>query len=89
MIGSAVAVSTIGDIFPHDISYPTNIEERRDRYEAVAWCLLAIGIVGIVSQLIMAIIRGLYLGKIIENNFLTFIVIVSVMHNNIASNLAS
>ena len=83
MIGSAVAVSTIGDIFPHDISFPTKTEERRDRYKAVVWCLLAIGIVGIVSQLIMAIIRGVYLGKIIENNFLTFTVIVSVMHNNI------
>ena len=85
MIGSAVAVSTIGDIFPHDISYYTKTVERRDRYEAVAWSLLVICIVGIVSQLIMAIIRGLYLGKIIENNFLMFTVIVSVVHNNIAS----
>ena len=81
-------MSTIGDIFPHDIP-DTKIAERRDRYEAIAWCLLAVSIASIIFHFIMSIIRGLYLGNIIENSFLTFTIIVSFIHNCVASYVAS
>ena len=50
--------------------------EDRDRHTGVAGWLLAVGIAGIIVQIIMVIFRGLYFIEVIRSQFFLFGIIV-------------
>ena len=56
-----------------------NTEEDGDRFRGVAWWLLCLGIVGIISQSVMFFIRLLYYNGRIETLFIVFGILVSHM----------
>ena len=77
LIASVIAISNINDYFrgfPDDSTDADN----RDKYRAVAGYLLSIGIAGLITQIIMTIIWGLYYGEVIISHFRIFGITVSI-----------
>ena len=86
LIACSAALSAIGDIsFEHDIVETiggASGEDDRDRFRDVAGWLLFAGIAGIISQITIVIIRGLFYFEIIQNRYLTYAVLVSfILHS--------
>ena len=77
MIASAVALSSIEDLYPDDIDEDSSAAEDRDRYRGVAGWLLFVGIAGIITQSVMVVVRGLYYTEIVKSQFMIFAVMVS------------
>ena len=75
VIASAITLKVIDDLYSGDLDEET--EEDRDTYRGVAAWLLAISIIIMIYQIIMLIIRILYIAKVIEANFIVFGIIVS------------
>ena len=75
VIASAIALKVIDDLYSGDLDEET--EEDRDTYRGVATWLLAISVIIMIYQIIMLIIRILYIAKVIEANFIVFGIIVS------------
>ena len=77
LIASAVAISNINNVF-EDVDEDSDAADDRDKYRDVAGWLLFVGIAGLITQIIMAIIRGLYYGEVITSHFLIFGITVSI-----------
>lgn len=79
MIASAVVLSTIDHIFAPDILYEYEDRENGHKYREIGWILLSIGIAGVIIQGVLAIMRKLYRESYIEEYFITFASIVSLI----------
>ena len=77
LIASAIAIADITDLFKDDGENLTGADDR-DKYRDVAVWLLSVGFVGLITQAIIAIIRGLYYGEIITSWFAIFGITVSI-----------
>ena len=77
LIVSGAAIYYINDVF-EDVDEDSTLADDRDKYEDVAGWLLFVGIAGLITQVIMAIIRGLYYGEVITSHFLIFGITVSI-----------
>ena len=71
----SIALKVIDDLYSGDLDEET--EEDRDTYRGVAAWLLATSVIIMIYQIIMLIIRILYISKVIEANFIVFGIIVS------------
>ena len=72
-----MAFSTINDIgFLDNAPDDSEEAEDRDRYRAVAWWLLAVAFVGVITQIVLLIFRALFFKKIISQ-FVVFGILVS------------
>lgn len=78
MIASAVTLSTINDLFEDPEGEAADDEEQ---YRGVAGWLLFVGIAGLITQVIVIILRGLYYGEIIKAQFVAFAIVVSLIHS--------
>ena len=76
LIASAVALNNIDEFF-EDVEDDTDDADNRDQYRGVAGWLLFVAIAGIVVQIVMVIVRALYYGEVITNQFVAFGIIVS------------
>ena len=77
LIASGAAIYYINDVF-EDVDEDSTLADDRDKYEDVAGWLVFVGIAGLITQIIMAIIRGLYYGEVITSHFLIFGITVSI-----------
>ena len=77
LVASAVAISNINDIF-EGAPDGSDAADDRDKYRGVAGWLLFVGIAGLITQVAMAIIRGLYYGEIVTSQFIIFGITVSI-----------
>ena len=77
LVASAIAIADITDLFKDDGENLTGADDR-DKYRDVAVWLLSVGFVGLITQAIIAIIRGLYYGEIITSWFAIFGITVSI-----------
>ena len=78
LIASAIAIANITDLFKNDGEDLTAVDDR-DKYRDVAESLLFISFAGSTTQIIIAIIRGLYYGEIITSWFAIFGITVSII----------
>ena len=78
LIASAITITSVNDIFDDDIPDDSDVGRDRDRYRAVAGWLLFVCIAGIITQVIFAIVRGLFYGEVIISQFIAFGVVVSL-----------
>ena len=76
LIASAVALSNINELY-EDVPDDSDAADDRDQYRDVAGWLLFVAIVGMVVQIVMVIVRALYYGEVITNQFVAFGIIVS------------
>ena len=80
LVTCTVTLSTITDIrFLNNAADDSENGEDRDRYRAVAWWLLAVAIVGIITQIILLVFRALFFKKIIISHFVIFGILVSII----------
>ena len=79
LVASGVAISNINDLF-EDAPSGSPAADDSDQYRGVAGWLLFVGIAGLVTQIIMAIIRGLYYGEAIASQFAIFGITVSIFN---------
>ena len=77
LVASGVAISNANDYFK-DVPDDSDAADDRDKYIDVAGWLVFVGIAGLITQVIMAIIRGLYYGEVITSHFLIFGITVSI-----------
>ena len=77
LVASAIAIADITDLFKNDGEDLTAADDR-DKYRDVAVWLLSVGFVGLTTQIIIAIIRGLYYSEIITSWFAIFGITVSI-----------
>ena len=81
LIASVITIKSVIDIFDDDIPDDSDAGQDRDRYQAVAGCLLFVSIAGIITQVIFAIVRGLFYRDVIKSHFIAFGVVVSLIHS--------
>ena len=77
LVASGVAISNANDYFK-DVPDDSDAADDRDKYIDVAGWLVFVGIAGLITQVIMAIIHGLYYGEVITSHFLIFGITVSI-----------
>lgn len=78
IIASAVALSTIDDIFTPDPIDQSEDTKHSDKYREIGWMLLGIGIAGAIIQVFMGIIHFyFYKNIVIKEYFIAFASIVS------------
>lgn len=75
LVVSGIAVSTIDNLFS-DIDDGTEASEDKTIYKGVAIALLFAASTGIVLQVVIIIIRGLYYVETIKYHFLVFSILV-------------
>lgn len=78
-IASAIALKTIDDLYSGDLDEES--EDDRDTYRGVAAWLLAISALVIITQVIMVIIRALYVAEVVTVHFAVFGILVSFNAN--------
>ena len=76
LIASGVAIANINDVFKN-AQDDSDAADDRDKYRDVAGWLLFVGIAGLITEITIAIIRGLYYGEIIKSQFVIFGITVS------------
>ena len=80
LISSSIALTKISDIFDDsEIPLPDQGALNRDRYKGVAGYLVFASIIGMVIQIILAIVRGLFYSETLKKERYTmFGIVVSI-----------
>ena len=73
LVAAALTISTLDDIVGDSDS--TTDEEQR--YRGVGGWLVFLGVAGLVVEIVMVIVRGLYYGQVISEGFVAYGIVVS------------